>query len=116
MIVPQGLHAHPQLAAAHVAGAPVVTSSMVNAPGMASAVRAAQLSQGVGQLPPGMGQLAQGMGQHLGIPGMPGMPGMPYPHQMSGSIPTAKVIPQVPSSSSPDARKRPFNDQDKGKG
>ena len=113
MVLPQGLHAHPQLAAAHVAGAPVVTSSMVNAPGMASAVRAAHLSQGVGQLPPGMGQLAQGMGQHLG---MPGMPGIPHPHQMSGSIPTAKVIPQVPSSGSPDSRKRQFGDQDKGKG
>ena len=105
-----------------MAGAPVVTSSM-NATGMASALRAAHLpqgvgqlgqlaAQGVGQLAPGIGQLgAPGVGQHLGLAGMPGM----AQPQGPVSIPTAKVVPQVPASS-PDSRKRPFGDQDKGKG
>ncbi|XP_076455157.1 uncharacterized protein LOC143289849 [Babylonia areolata] len=120
--LPQGLH--PQVAAAHVAGAPVVTSSVVTAPGMASAVRAAQLSQGVGQLPQGMGQLAaqgmghlaaQGMGQHLGMAGMPGMG--QAPHQGPMALPTAKVVPQALAGAI-DSRKRPWGsgDMDKGKG
>ncbi|KAL8609349.1 hypothetical protein ACOMHN_008143 [Nucella lapillus] len=128
--LPQALH--PQMAAAHVAGAPVVTSSMVNAPGMASAVRAAQLSQGVGQLPQGMGQLAaqsmghlaaaQGMGQHLGMAGMASMAGLcqPPPHQGAMSLSMAKVALQ--GGLNPlDSRKRPWGtgggmELDKGKG
>ena len=179
-----------------------VTTGVMSAPGMPSAVRAAHLGQaaavgqlpqsgvqplvqGVGQLPQGLGQLPQGLGQlplgqlpqgvgqlphglgqlgqgglgQLGqgqlttagqmpgmlamqgqttgspVPGLPGLPGIAAspglqvqgltqppgfqglptsPHGIHG-IPTAKVVPQIPvSSSSPDSRKRSYDDDLKG--
>lgn len=79
---------HPQVAAAHVAGAPVVTSTMGTAPVMTSGVRPAHMPQGMGAL------------------------GM---HPPPMSIPTATVVPQVPSVGQ-DPKKRTFHEMERGKG